>query len=240
MNGSTLDVILFVVLPYVAMALFFLVSIQRYSGRKFTYSSISSQLLENKHHFWGLVPFHYGIIIVLTGHVVAFLFPRELLAFNQVPVRLYILETSALTFGLLAAIGLGSMMLRRTVESKIRAVTTPVDWAVLILLMVQIVAGLGIALFYPWGSSWFATSMTPYLWSLVKLQPDITFVSGLSFWVKLHIVNAFLLIALFPFTRLVHILVVPNPYLWRKPQVVRWYKRGNAISTGTGLRKKGA
>jgi hypothetical protein len=21
----------------------------------------------------------------------------------------------------------------------------------------------------------------------------------------------------------VHVLVVPNPYLWRKPQVVRWY-----------------
>jgi hypothetical protein len=23
----------------------------------------------------------------------------------------------------------------------------------------------------------------------------------------------------------VHVLVVPNPYLWRKPQVVRWYGR---------------
>ncbi len=43
--------------------------------------------------------------------------------------------------------------------------------------------------------------------------------------VKLHIVNAFVLIGFFPFTRLVHILVTPNPYLWRKPQVVRWYGR---------------
>jgi nitrate reductase gamma subunit len=40
-----------------------------------------------------------------------------------------------------------------------------------------------------------------------------------------HIINAYLLILLFPFTRLVHILVVPNPYLWRKPQVVRWYRK---------------
>ena len=39
---------------------------------------------------------------------------------------------------------------------------------------------------------------------------------------KVHVVNAWLLIGFFPFTRLVHILVVPNPYLWRKPQVVRW------------------
>ena len=23
----------------------------------------------------------------------------------------------------------------------------------------------------------------------------------------------------------VHVLVIPNPYLWRKPQVVRWYGR---------------
>ena len=40
--------------------------------------------------------------------------------------------------------------------------------------------------------------------------------------VKLHIINAFLIITVFPFTRLVHILVVPNPYLWRKTQVVLW------------------
>jgi nitrate reductase gamma subunit len=41
--------------------------------------------------------------------------------------------------------------------------------------------------------------------------------------VKLHIVCAYVMIAFFPFTRLVHALVVPNPYLWRKTQVVRWY-----------------
>ncbi len=41
--------------------------------------------------------------------------------------------------------------------------------------------------------------------------------------VKLHIINAFVIVGFFPFTRLVHILVIPNPYLWRKPQVVRWY-----------------
>jgi nitrate reductase gamma subunit len=49
-------------------------------------------------------------------------------------------------------------------------------------------------------------------------------VSAAPWPVKLHIVNAFFLVAVFPFTRLVHILVIPNPYLWRKPQVVRWYR----------------
>ena len=40
--------------------------------------------------------------------------------------------------------------------------------------------------------------------------------------VKVHIINAFLLIGFFPFTRLVHVLVVPNHYLWRRTQVVLW------------------
>jgi len=36
-------------------------------------------------------------------------------------------------------------------------------------------------------------------------------------------VNAWLIVAAFPFTRLVHVLVTPLMYLWRKPEVVRWY-----------------
>jgi nitrate reductase gamma subunit len=41
--------------------------------------------------------------------------------------------------------------------------------------------------------------------------------------VKLHVVGLWALLGVFPFTRLVHVLVIPNPYLWRRPQVVRWY-----------------
>ncbi|HLF13966.1 MAG TPA: respiratory nitrate reductase subunit gamma, partial [Bacteroidota bacterium] len=71
--------------------------------------------------------------------------------------------------------------------------------------------------------SWFASIATPYLWSLLTLDPNISFVTALPWMVKLHIVCAYVMIAFFPFTRLVHALVVPNPYLWRKTQVVRWY-----------------
>jgi nitrate reductase gamma subunit len=39
------------------------------------------------------------------------------------------------------------------------------------------------------------------------------------------VAGTWLLLALFPFSKLVHVLVVPNPYLWRAPQVVRWYGR---------------
>jgi nitrate reductase gamma subunit len=96
------------------------------------------------------------------------------------------------------------------------------------LLMVQVVSGVLVAVVNGWGSSWFAAAMTPYLWSLAKLNPNTGYLTALPWLVQLHVINAFLLIGFFPFTRLVHVLVVPNPYLWRKPQVVRWYRHGRA------------
>jgi nitrate reductase gamma subunit len=223
-----LDTLLFAVLPYVALATFFLVTIQRYRTQRFTYSSLSSQFLENQDHFWGLVPFHYGILVVLAGHVVAFLVPREVLWWNSRPLRLYILEVTALVFGLLTLVGLSAALVRRLGSPKVRRVTSTSDWVLYLLLLVQVASGVHVAVTYPWGSSWFAASAAPYLWSLVKLNPDTSYVTNLPFMVRLHIVNASLLVGFFPFTRLVHVLVVPNPYLWRKPQVVRWYSRPGA------------
>lgn len=217
-----LDTFLFAVLPYLSLAIFLIVTIQRYRMQTFTYSSLSSQFLENKTHFWGLVPFHYGILVILLGHVIGFLIPRSVLAWNSVPLRLYVLEISALIFGLLALIGLINILYRRFSQTKVRINTTIADWILYAQLLLQLASGVYIACFHGWGSSWFAASANPYLWSLVKLNPNIQYVIGMPLAVKLHIVSAYTIIAFFPFTRLVHILVIPNPYLWRKPQVVRW------------------
>ncbi len=217
-----LDQVLFAVLPYVAFVIFFLMTIQRYRMQSFTYSSLSSQFLENRHHFWGMVPFHYGILVIILGHVVAFMIPRQILAWNQEPVRLWILEISALVCGILTLVGLINIIVRKAQNRKLRMVTTFADWVVYGLLLLQIFSGIYVAIFVGWGSSWFASTLTPYLWSLIKLSPDISYVEAMPPWVKLHIVSAFVLIAFFPFTRLVHILVIPNMYLWRRPQVVRW------------------
>jgi nitrate reductase gamma subunit len=228
-TGHYLDQLLFAILPYIAFFTFFLVTIERYRRGRYSYSSLSSQFLENRQHFWSLVPFHYGILVVLAGHILGFLIPREVLLWNSVPVRLYFLEITGLTFALLTIVGLLSGLLRRLNEPKVRMVTSRADWIVLWLLLIQVATGIYIALRYPWGSSWFASSASPYIWSLLKFNPDITFVAAMPHMVKAHIVVAYLLIGYFPFTRLVHILVVPNPYLWRKPQVVRWYRRAERI-----------
>ncbi len=132
------------------------------------------------------------------------------------------MEVSVFIFGLLTFTGLINIIIRRRSDKKTRVITTTTDWIVLILLTIQIMSGLYVAFFYRWGSSWFASSMSPYLYSIFKFNPDLAFISSMPFMVKLHIISAFSIILLFPFTRLVHVLVVPNPYLWRKPQVVRW------------------
>ena len=232
MPGAVLNpnALLLGALPYVALTVFLLASIARYRGWRFSYSSLSSQFLENRQHFWGLVPFHYGILIVLTGHLVAFLVPREILAWNSRPVRLYVLEVTSLAFGVLTLVGLVSAVVRRLRVPAVRVVTNTRDWVLFALLGTQIVSGVGTAVLYPWGSSWYAATAAPYLWSLIRFAPDTTAMAAMPWLVRTHVVTAFLLLAYAPFSRLVHVLVAPLPYLWRKPQVVRWYHRPEVTS----------
>ncbi len=222
-NQIFLDQILFAVLPYVSLVVLLTVSIQRYRSQAFSYSSLSSQFLENQHHFWGVVPFHYGIITVLFGHLVGFLIPQQLLWWNSVPVRLYFFELTGFVFAILTLVGLISIIIRRMTNPKIKMVTSRADWIIFGIFIIQIITGLYMAVFHSWGSSWFATSMAPYMWSIVSFSPDVTYLTAMPWTVKLHIASAYFMLTFFPYTRLVHILVVPNPYLWRKPQVVRWY-----------------
>ena len=194
-------------------------------NNRFSISSLSSQFLETRRLFWGSVPWHYGILVILTGHLIAFLIPRSILAWNGEPLRLYVLEAAALAFGFLTLWGLVVLIIRRASSSRLRVVTSAMDVVLLLALLVQIVAGLWTAIFYRWGSSWYAAFAVPYLYSLLTLNPDVSLVANLPIVVKVHIIGAFVLIALLPFTRLVHFLVFPIAYLWRPYQVVIWNRK---------------
>src|SRR3990172_3666551 len=139
-----LETFLFGVFPYLATVVMIVGLIWRYRTNQFSYSSVSSQFLENRQLFWGSVPWHYGIILVLLGHLFGVVFPRGIMAFNGVPVRLYILESTALALGLSVLAGLIVLLVRRGSQARIRAVTTPMDVVLLVLLLVQIAAGVGI------------------------------------------------------------------------------------------------
>ncbi|MBI4267599.1 MAG: respiratory nitrate reductase subunit gamma [Chloroflexi bacterium] len=220
-----INLFLFGIFPYVALGIAIVGLVWRYTTNQFTFSSVSSQFLENRQLFWGSVPWHFGIILILAGHLVGVLFPDSIMAFNGVPVRLYILEGTALALGIMTFAGLLFLLLRRGTNPRVRMVTTTMDLVLLLLLLLTIVTGVGTAIFYRWGSGWYVQTATPYLRSLFTLNPAVDYVSSLPILVKIHVFNAFVLLAVFPFTRLVHMLSVPLAYLWRPYQRVIWYRR---------------
>ena len=216
------DFLLFGVAPYVAIVLCVAVTLYRYRTRPFSFSSLSSQLLERKLLFWGSIPFHWGILAILTGHFVAFLVPSVVLGWNAAPARLYALEATGLALGLWALGGLCVLTHRRLNTPRIQAVTTGVDLLVLLVLLVSVVTGVLTAFSYRWGSNWFASVASPYLWSLLLFQPKPELLAALPALVKIHVFNFFVLLAVFPFSRLVHVITVPLGYLARPWQIVIW------------------
>ncbi|MGE5243597.1 MAG: respiratory nitrate reductase subunit gamma [Betaproteobacteria bacterium] len=224
------DVLLLVVAPYVAAVVFAIGVVERLRRHPYSCTSHSTQLLENRQHFWTVVPFHYGLLAVLLLHAVAFLAPSAVIAWNRSPSRLYALEIAALAAGLLATGGLLGAVRRRAGVPLVRQATAAFDWIVYAVLLAQFATGIAIAIRSSWGSAWMASVAAPYLWSLLRLRPDIGAVGALPLLVKAHIGSAFVLLAVFPFSRLIHVISVPNAYLWRRPLVVRWYRRRSASS----------
>jgi nitrate reductase gamma subunit len=107
-----LDVILYGILPYVAFTLAIAGGLYRYFRDRFSYSSLSSEFLEKQQLFWGSVPWHYGIVLLLIGHLIGWAVPKAVEAFNGVPLRLYILEITALGLGLSASSSCGGFRCR--------------------------------------------------------------------------------------------------------------------------------
>ncbi len=218
------DMILFGVFPYVAVALMIGVGIYRYAVDRYSWSSQSSQFLESRVLFWGSVPWHYAILIILLAHFLAFLVPSGWAVLLGNPLRLYLLEITGLGLGISTVIAVGLLIFRRGVNARVAAVTRLIDWLVLAALLLQVATGVYIAFTLRWGSVWYLHTATPWLWSLIKLDPQVQYLAALPWVVKLHAFNAFLLLALFPFSRLVHVVSVPLAYLARPWQVVVWYR----------------
>lgn len=220
-----LNLLLFLVFPYVSIVIFITVTIYRSITQPFSVSSLSSQLLERRQLYWGSISFHWGVVIILLGHLLALLLPKSLVLWNAVPLRLYALELTALALGIWCLAGLLILLWRRMSSKRIQAVTTPMDLVVLILLLVSVITGVITASTYRFGSFWFTSVFTPYLESILILQPQPAIVAPLPWVIQLHILNAFILLAVIPFSRLIHILTYPLGYLFRPWQIVIWYRR---------------
>ena len=64
--------------------------------------------------------------------------------------------------------------------------------------------------------------LVPYLRSVIVFSPRLDLMSGMPFLVKAHVFGAMMIVGILPFTRLVHFLVPPVSYLWRRYQLVIW------------------
>lgn len=219
------NMLLFVILPYLALSACIVGSLYRAIYRPFTISSLSSQLLERKKLYWGNIALHYGLVIVLLSHLLALLLPKSLLLWNAVPIRLYLLEFTGLALGLWALAGLLILLYRRLSDRRVWAVTTAMDLAVLLLLLASAITGVLTATLYRFGSYWFTGVFTPYLWSILTLQPRPELVAPLPWVIQLHVAAFWVTLLVFPFSRLVHIVTYPLGYLFRPWQIVIWNRR---------------
>lgn len=220
-----LNTLLFMIFPYVAIAIFVIVSIYRSIFRPFTVSSLSSQLLERRWLYWGSISFHWGVVLILAGHLLALIVPQSLVIWNASPLRLYLLELTGLALGIWCLVGLIFLTWRRLSNKHIQVVTTPLDLIVMALLLASVISGVTTAIVYRFGSYWFTSVFSPYLWSILTLRPQPEIIAPLPWVIQLHVLNFFVLLAILPFSRLIHILTYPLGYLLRPWQIVVWYRR---------------
>jgi nitrate reductase gamma subunit len=119
-----MDLILFGVFPYVAVALAVAVGSYRYLVDRYSWSSHSSQFLESRVLFWGSVPWHYAILLVLLAHLLALVFPGGWGVLLGRPLRLYLLEVTGMALGLCTVIAIVLLIVRRATNPRVATVTT--------------------------------------------------------------------------------------------------------------------
>ncbi len=233
MNTSVQNALLFVVAPYVAVAIFLLGTALRFRSAPHTLSSRSSQFFESERHFWALPAFHFGILMVFLGHIAGLVTPARMHVWTASALRIHVLEVIGLAGSFMALIGALLVIARRFQQPLVRATTRFSDGFVLALLAAQLCTGVYVAVSHPWGAAWFETLVGPYVRSLVVLNPDTSYVAAMPWTVKFHLLTAWAIIAVFPSTRLVHMLTAPISYLWRQFILVRWNGRRTAIATSS-------
>ncbi len=222
MTATPLDSLVLLGLPYAAILLFIFGFRWRVRTSRFSISSLSSQMLESRWAPWGSIPFHLGIIILFVAHLIPVLVPGIWQSFVADRTALLTVEAIGLACAVLCIAGLVVWFVRRVTSPSVQSVTTTMDLIVLGILLAQVSVGLGVAVLHRWGSSWSVATTTPYIWSLFTLRPDAAFVAGMPALMKLHLAGAWIVLALVPFTRLIHMFTVPVQYLRRPMQKVVW------------------
>jgi nitrate reductase gamma subunit len=234
---DTIFHILFVWYPYFCLTTFLVGSLIRYDREQYSWRASSSQILRKKQLAWGSNLFHFSVLFLFFGHVVGLLTPTGLYTlFITVEQKQLLAVTAGGIAGFICFVGLSMLMHRRLFDARIRATSTYMDLAVLIILWVQLSLGL-ITLPLSFAHSDGSVMLVLAHWAqgIVTLQPvEAQTLQGLSWPYLVHLVLGLTIFLIFPFSRLVHIWSAPVWYLGRVGyQVVRTRR---PLGSGSGRR----
>ncbi|MDO5050090.1 MAG: respiratory nitrate reductase subunit gamma [Actinomycetaceae bacterium] len=224
--------------PYLSLGLLVVGLIWRYRYDKFGWTSRSSQLHESTWLRWASPMFHFGILFVGAGHVMGLLVPKTWTEAAGISQHFYHLMATfgGMGAGIMTVVGLIGLLYRRIVTKSVRFATTRNDVFMYVLLCLPIALGFWATLQHQilggGGGYDYRESISPWLRSVLAFQPQPELLATVPITFKLHIIAGFLLFAIWPFTRLVHVLSAPVMYPTR-PYVVYRSRSEGIRSTAT-------
>lgn len=215
---------LWVVLPYIALTAFVVGHVWRHRRDGYRWTARSTQLLERRLLLVGSLAFHLGILGVIAGHVLGILVPKSWTEAVGLSDRFYhwLAIVAGGAAGILLCIGALVLVYRRLKIDRIRATTLRSDWIMYPLLLATIALGMlctflgGLIDEYD-----YRETVSPWFRSIFTLDPKASLMENAPFVYQAHVTIAWLLYAVWPFTRLVHVWSVPLGYVVRSPIVYR-------------------
>ena len=214
------EILLWVILPYVAMTVFVVGHVWRYRSGQFSWSARSTQLLDRQVLGWASPLFHYGALAAIGGHVIGLCVPASLteaLGISESTYRWFAAIAGAVA-GAATLIGFAGLVYRRATSDRVRRSTTRMDLATYFLLTVLIVMGCWMTFGYNLATASpydYRESIGEWWRSLFYLQPDVSAIQDAPLIYQLHAIVAWAFWAFFPFSRLVHAWSIPLQYIGR-------------------------
>ncbi|WP_337061485.1 respiratory nitrate reductase subunit gamma [Kineococcus sp. G2] len=223
MNVSATDLVLWLVVPYLCLAVFVVGHYWRYRYDKFGWTTRSSQLYERRLLRWGSPLFHFGILAALGGHVIGLGIPASWT--EAVGITEHAYHFVAVSIGAVAGFctltGLAILIYRRRTVGPVFSATTRNDKFMYVVLTATILFGISNTVLgnVIGQASDYRTTVSPWFRSIFYFQPKPELMAEAGIGYQLHALSAFLLFAIWPFTRLVHVFSAPIGYFTR-PYIV--------------------
>ncbi|TSD97300.1 respiratory nitrate reductase subunit gamma [Skermania sp. ID1734] len=219
-------------LPYVAFTSFLVGHVWRYRYDQFGWTTRSSQIHESRLLKLGSPLFHFGMLAVIGGHALGLLIPESWTSFFGISEHTYhlISVTAGSVSGVAVIAGLAILVYRRVTVPAVRQATSRSDKIMYVLLAAALLTGMwntmGTNLIA--GSYDYRQTVSPWFRSLFSLHPQPELMVGTPLSYQVHGLVVLALIAIWPYTRLVHMFSAPVGYLVRPYVVYRSKDRQSA------------